>query len=126
MKETFTIKGVSIEVEYNTVLYNHSEIEKLLKYGARSQDKFEEIQAEMDILNENDARKKLFPSRSAPIIKTLDLSNYMSVVLTIGRPLEELLDETFDIKILKHLKGHTYELEGPKKGFKDLEFILSL
>lgn len=126
MKETFSIKGIDIEVEYNPILYNHSEIEKMLKGGVKSQTRFEEIQAEIEILNEAEVRDKFFASRSKTITKVLDLSNYMSVVTLMGQPLEVLLKQTFDIKIIKHVSNHVYELEGPTKEFKDLEFILNL
>ena len=61
MRETFRIKNVDIEVDYNDFIYTADDVKKMLKYGVKSLDNFCEIQAEIDIINENEMEKKLFP-----------------------------------------------------------------
>lgn len=125
MTDTFNVKGVDIIVEYNDLLYDRSEVEKLLEYGTKSMSKFEEIQSELEIMNYLDVRDKLFPKKGV-IEKTLDLTNYMPLTQMLNQPLETLLNQTFRIDIVEHVSGNIYRLRGPKSEFKDLEAMLSL
>ena len=123
--QTFTIKKINIIVEYNTNLYSKQEILKCLKDGAKSKDKFDEYTSEFEIKNYDQVIIKLFPPKKV-ITKVLNLTEYMKMVTLTGRPLKDLLLHTFDIVIVKDLGNNVYELSGPKRGFIDLNDILSL
>jgi hypothetical protein len=125
MKEAFNVKGVEVIVEYNDLLYTHEDIEGLLKYGAKSMDKLEEIQSEIEIVNYFDIIDRLFPKKNV-IEKTLDLTNYLPMTKILNKTLETLLSQTFRIEIVEKLEGNVYRLRGPKSEFKDLEMLLSI
>ena len=125
MTDTFNVKGVEVIVNYNDLIYNREEIEKLLNYGSKSLDKLDEIQAELEIENYFEVIDKLFPKKGV-IEKTLDLTNYMPVVKMLDQPLEKLLKQTFRIDIVEHINGNTYKLRGPKTELSDLEAMLNL
>jgi len=61
MRETFKIKGVDITVEYNNNLYTSKDVEKMLKHAAKDYEEFSEIQSEIEIIDEMEVTKQLFP-----------------------------------------------------------------
>jgi len=60
MRETFKIKGVDIEVEYNDLLYSSNEVKRMLKRASTDVEEFFNIQSEIEIINEPEVEYKLF------------------------------------------------------------------
>lgn len=123
MIETFTVKNVDIEVEYNQNVYSHKQVLSFLKSGVKSMNKFYEMEDAFDILNEPEVFRKLFLN-GAPITKIVNLTNYVGFCNWLGRDLEEQLFLTFGIEIVKRIDEDRYELKGSKKGFSLLKDFL--
>lgn len=123
MIETFTVKNVDIEVEYNQNVYSHKQVLSFLKSGVKSMNKFYEMEDAFDILNEPEVFHKLFLN-GAPITKIVTLTNYVGFCNWLGRDLEEQLFLTFGIEIVKRIDEDRYELKGSKKGFSLLKDFL--
>lgn len=123
MIETFTVKNVDIEVEYNQNVYSHKQVLSFLKSGVKSMNKFYEMEDAFDILNEPEVFHKLFLN-GTPITKIVNLTNYVGFCNWLGRDLEEQLFLTFGIEIVKRIDEDRYELKGSKKGFSLLKDFL--
>lgn len=123
MIETFTVKDVDIEVEYNQNIFSHKEVLSFLKSGVKSINKFYEMESEIDILNEPDVFRKLFLN-GTPINKIVNLTDYVGFCNRLNRDLEEMLFMTFGIEIVRRIDENRYELKGSKKGFSLLKSFL--
>lgn len=123
MIETFTVKNVDIEVEYNQNVYSHKQVLSFLKSGVKSMNKFYEMEDAFDILNEPEVFHKLFLN-DTPITKIVNLTNYVGFCNWLGRDLEEQLFLTFGIEIVNRIDEDRYELKGSKKGFSLLKDFL--
>ena len=125
MTETFEVNGVDVVVEYNDLLYSSADVRKMLKAGAKSRAKFDEIQSEIEVRNCADVVDKLFRAGAA-IEKAVDLTSYLPLLPALGKPLDVVLKNTFGLEVAERKEGNVYLLRGPKKGFADLERMLRL
>ena len=123
MIETFTVKNVDIEVDYNENVYSHNDVLSFLKSRAKSIKNFYELEDAFNILNEPEVFRKLFLS-GTPITKIVTLTNYVGFCNWLGRDLEEQLFLAFGIEIVKRIDEDRYELKGSKKGFSLLKDFL--
>ena len=123
MIETFTVKGIDIEVEYNQNIWSHNDIVSMLNRGVKSLNKFYEMEEDFDILNGTEVFHQLFLN-GAPITKIVTLTNYVGFCNWLGRDLKEQLFLTFGIEIVNRIDEDRYELKGSKKGFSLLKDFL--
>ena len=123
MIETFTVKNVDIEVEYNQNIWSHNDIISLLNRGIKSVNKFYEMEEDFDILNEQEVFHKLFLN-DTPITKIVTLTNYVGFCNWLNRDLKEMLFMSFGIEIVNRIDEDRYELKGSKKGFSLLKSFL--
>lgn len=123
MVETFKLKGVDITVDYNENVMDRSDVMAFLKDGVKSMNKFYEMEDAFDIINEPEVIRRLFLSDNS-IVKTVDLTKYVSFCKWLDKGLEEMLFNGFGITIESKVKDDIYNLRGSKKGFALLKDFL--
>jgi hypothetical protein len=123
MVETFKLKGVEIVVDYNENVMDRNDVMAFLKDGVKSMGKFYEMEDAFDIINEPEVIRRLFLSDNS-IVKTVDLTKYVSFCKWLDKDLEEMLFNGFGITIESKVKDDIYNLRGSKKGFTLLKDFL--
>lgn len=123
MVETFKLKGVDITVDYNENVMDRNDVLAFLKDGVKSMNKFYEMEDAFDIINEPEVIRRLFLSDNS-IVKTVDLTKYVSFCKWLDKDLEEMLFNGFGITIESKVKDDIYKLRGSKKGFTLLKDFL--
>jgi hypothetical protein len=123
MVETFKLKGVEIVVDYNENVMDRNDVMAFLKDGVKSMSKFYEMEDAFDIINEPEVIRRLFLSDNS-IVKTVDLTKYVSFCKWLDKDLEEMLFNGFGITIESKVKDDIYNLRGSKKGFTLLKDFL--
>ena len=123
MVETFKLKGVDITVDYNENVMDRNDVMAFLKDGVKSMNKFYEMEDAFDIVNEPEVIRRLFLSDNS-IVKTVDLTKYVSFCKWLDKDLEEMLFNGFGITIESKVKDDIYKFRGSKKGFALLKDFL--